>query len=235
VDCAHGEMRRRFPKYQLTLEQLRYFLDVTEESGYFIEDFLVHGAGEPLLWRHFEEGFKMLNNSPSIGGIHLTTNGIKLNRLNEECVNYCTSIFISDYGGKNSCKIADFAQKYPAKVYIYKPEIFRRLPKEGETAQIPCRCLCHGPMLFGDKIFLFCGPPVFGVAALANKDIFEAVALYTDICINWFDKYLERGIHHWDKNKLPQVAIGLCKYCWSNANFNLESYTHCANGGNWDR
>ncbi len=224
--CAHGEQRRLLPYYELSLAQLEKFLDVSRRSGYFIETMRIHGPGEPLLWRHFNEGVALMKRSGIIGSIFVATNGLLLHKISEaawECIDEMRVSLYSSFKGHR--KLHDLIDKRSHKINIHPVDTFRRLPVAGEEAAIPCRCLCDGPMLMGDRVFLYCGPPVFGAVERFDQEIFVDSDLSVPVDRNWLSAYQEKKKGH----------MYLCKRCWANSNFApaLATAPHQVRGGKW--
>ncbi len=225
--CAHGEQRKTLPDYQLSLEELHTFLKCSEDSGYYIDNMRIHGPGEPLLWRHFNEGVKMMKASGIIGSIFVATNGLLLKNISNDALDCIDEMRVSVYSSFN-CPDHDtlhnLVNRFPrTTIVINKPDEFRRLPVIGEEAAIPCRCICDGPMLFGNRVFLYCGPPVFAATKKFGENACDDNELSVSASLDWFDAY----------NKKKAGNMEYCKCCWANGNFALDSIPHDTNGGNW--
>jgi uncharacterized Fe-S cluster-containing radical SAM superfamily enzyme len=166
-------MISEFKGYQLSLEELGKFIDSTKKSDYFIEELSIHGAGEPLLWDHFEEGIKVLKNSGVIGKIIVTTNGLLLDKIYDETMSSIDMLSVSVYPGyQNYALLNEKKAKYKEKIEINLVSKFIAKPVR-KYSLMPGICSCPGPMFIKDKIFLYCGPPVFDAANLKGVDIFE--------------------------------------------------------------
>src|SRR5690606_11403686 len=74
---------------------------------------------------------------------------------------------------------------------------------------IPTHCNCPGPMFYNNKIFPFCGPPVFGAARAMGVDVMDYPDMYTEIGPYYLDKFSESRTGN----------LEFCKYCWANTNF----------------
>lgn len=216
-NCAHIGLRQYIPDYQLTLEQLNKFIDVTEKSGYFIKQINIHGPGEPLLWKHFNEGIKLLKKSKSIGNINVTTNGILLDSIPTQVLKLIDLLGISVY--KDSEKYNSLFEQYESvynNISLISKQKFRRLPVSGEYGEIPCRCLCSGPSVLGDKILLYCGPPVFYTDCFKTDGIKSIQDTVIPVREHWYDGY--------DINKIGNMYV--CHNCWANRNLRLERRKH---------
>lgn len=222
--CAHGEQRKLLKKYELSLEDLQRFLDATRDSGYFVDNIRIHGPGEPLLWHHFNEGVQMLKASGVVGTVFVATNGLLLHKISEEAWACIDEMRVSVYGPFDRFDILDEAKaRYPDKVHVNKAEEFRILPPPGAEAPIPCACWCDGPMLLGDRLFLYCGPPVFAAAKDMGRDAMEDPELSVTVGPNYLDAV--------DPTKFGNLEY--CKRCWANGNFQLETAPQKTTGGNW--
>ena len=222
--CAHGEMRRSNLQYELTLEQLENFLQVTEHSGYIIENIRIHGPGEPLLWKFINEGLQLLNQSPCIKTVFIATNGLVLDRLHKESWNYIDEMRISIYENtKNNKLISKYASSFPEIVNIDRKNCFRRLPDYNDVGIIPCKCICNGPMLYGDEIFLYCGPPIFGTSNYKKCSMDDKEIIKTPVAKGWYKNYQAR----------KEGNLSFCIDCWANNTLKLDVVDHLVKNGKW--
>ncbi|MFC1524553.1 hypothetical protein ACFL6N_07165 [Thermodesulfobacteriota bacterium] len=224
VLCAHGEQRRLLPHYELSLADLQKFLDVSRDSGYYIDDMRIHGPGEPLLWRHFNEGVGLMKDSGIIGSIFVATNGQLLEKITDDTWDCIDEMRVSLYSSFDRHeKLHEIIDRFPDKVMVNKVDTFRTLPVAGEEASIPCRCVCDGPMLLGDRIFLYCGPPIFAAAHLFEENALGNSELSVSVGRNWLDSY--------DEQRMGNMKY--CKRCWANSNYSSEKVPHEVKGGKW--
>lgn len=216
VFCAHSGMISEFKGYQLSIEELKYFIDCTRKSDYFIEELSIHGIGEPLLWNHLDEGIKLLKNSGVIGKIILTTNGLLLDKIKDETMRFIDTLSVSVYPNyPKGNLLAEKKAKYGDKVEINFITKFMVKPTRRYNA-IPCYCMTCGPMFVKDKIFFYCGPPVFDAAKLRGVDIFKEHDLFTDVKPGYLSNF----------NIKKMGNIEFCKYCWANGNIKRVFFSH---------
>lgn len=237
--CGHGQLRRKFPDYHLELRQLQAFLDSCKESGYFFKQIGFNGPGEPLLWKYFAEGVSLIKSYNELyGEFGIVTNGMLLPAMDDAIFKMIDYILLSDYGDNSKSEgIRRLIDKHPQKITRLDKENFTSLPSAMDEFPIPCKCYCAGPMLFGDNIFLHCGPPVFGAALLMGVDVRERYELYTPVAPGWFDKYINEnapvdGIYG---GKPRDASLDLCRRCWANShNFHMgKEVVHSSEGGDW--
>jgi len=213
--CAHDDMMSTYKGYQLSLEELGHFVDCTRISDYFIEVLYIHGIGEPLLWKHFNEGVKVLKESGFIGKIFVYTNGYLLDRISDEAWAFIDSVVVSLYPNyKNIELLNELKNKYQDKLNIAPVVSFNAKLLKGYKKRIPCFCGCSGPMFVKDKVFRYCGPPVFDAAKLKGINMFDQHDLYLNMIPNYLDNYDEKKIGNME----------LCNYCWANTNIHLPAY-----------
>jgi len=218
--CTHSGLISNDPDYQLSIEELKKFIYYTHKSGYYIKRLKIHGPGEPTLWKYFNEGIKLLYESNLIKDIIVETNGGFLDRIHNSTWRYISEFFVSIYP-ESDCRLLKEKQKiYGDKIILNYKERFWKQPSRKYENTIPARCICPGPMFIKDKIFLYCGPPVFNAANLADTNIFENTELYTSIGLNYMDKF--------DENKMGNLKF--CEYCWANANIEKEYVVHSQKG-----
>jgi molybdenum cofactor biosynthesis enzyme MoaA len=114
----------------MTLGDLQKFLHCTEVSGYFVEKLDITGPGEPLLWKNLREGLAMLRASPAIGSIHVVTNGLDLNRIDEDTWKCIDVLRVSVYPASAHIqpKLREAQLKHGSKIIIRNYETFRTAP-----------------------------------------------------------------------------------------------------------
>jgi radical SAM family protein len=208
--CAHSVLIRRDRKYQLTLDQLEKFLYFTKKSNYYIEQVIMHGPGEPLCWNHFNEGIEMIHESGVIGHVLIATNGKELSVIKERTWGYIDEMMVSVYPNlEKNAAFNDIINKYHNKIRFEDKSTF--LDRDESTKKgilIPCECCCPGPMLYGDSVFLYCGPPLFNAARLKGVDPYDFPALFSVVELNYLEG-LQEG-------KCGNLAF--CKNCFANEN-----------------
>ncbi len=218
--CVHEGVRSKYNDYQLSIEELKDFIYYTENSHYYIEYLYIHGAGEPTLWEHFNEGIKLLHDSSSINNIYVVSNGLSLDRIHDTTWKYIQALHVSLYPSFDKYELLKSLQrKYGDKITVNITKEFKELPIKGYENTIPCECGCYGPMFIKDMIFLFCGPPLFNAAELKGVDIFGFPELYTRIGLNYLAEF--------SKNKIGNLDF--CKYCFANTNIKTTYRPHIAN------
>jgi hypothetical protein len=107
-------------------------------------------------------------------------------------------------------------------------------------------------MFFDRKVFLFCGPTVFGAAEKKGVSILEYPEMYTEIGPHYLERTAAPRQREWDAslNRIVEVdrekKTGnheLCRYCFANNNFELAEHEHVAfssftnsqnSQGSWD-
>ncbi|MEI6557792.1 MAG: hypothetical protein WCO00_05240 [Rhodospirillaceae bacterium] len=179
--CAHGELRQRDIGYQLSLEQLQAFLTATLDSGYLIGQLAIHGSGEPLLWQQLGPGLGEIKRSGAVCWTWITSNGLLLHRLGAEELAQIDCMDISLYqGNKKTPTIREIVAGHPEKLFIVPMDDFVDNPGRS-AAPVPCPCLCAGPMLAGDKVYLYCGPPVFGAGKRLKRNPETDLALWSRV------------------------------------------------------
>jgi hypothetical protein len=238
LSCSHGAMRYKFSGYQLPLAHLEEFIYYTEVSRYKIRKLHLTGPGEPLLWVHLKQGLRLLKGCAWIEEIHLISNGLNLNKIDSEMWTNIDRISISLYPSFNKWDRLNLAlRSYTAKIKLSRIESFRALPSKGQTAPIPCRCDCTGPMVFDQKVFFYCGPTIFGAAESKGADVYDFPSMYTNIGPDYLERSLSPRELVLDSSSNYMIEVDrekktgsyeLCKYCFANLNFRLPAHNHRA-------
>ena len=209
--CAHADLMRHIKGYQLSLEKLDRFLFYTERSNYFIRSLSIHGPGEPFLWKELNAGLRRLKRSRAIGWISMVTNGLLLDRISEDGLACVDRLFVSVYSNYNRPDmIKEFVARHGAKVRLWDGTNFwEHTADPTQTAPATGGCNCSGPMLYDDKIFPYCGPPVFGTAKAKGVEILSIPNLWVPLGPNYMANYNARLVGRMD----------ICRHCWANPNF----------------
>jgi len=213
TSCSHEELRFQFRSFQLSIEEIKNFLHFTEKSNYHIHRLEIHGPGEPLLWKGFNDGVKMLKESGRISKIIVITNGLLLKNIKDETWKYIFQLRISLYPMSDILgSIKEKQKKFGRKIKVNKIDQFDRVPEERHENTTPCQCACPGPMFLKDRIILFCGPPGIHAAKLAGVDIINDPEMSEALGVNYLSRL--------DQNKIGKLKI--CEYCWANCNIKKE-------------
>lgn len=176
--CVTKEVRAMMPDYSMDIDQLEAFIKATVDSGYHYEDAWFNGLGDPMLWDYIVEGAKIVKESGISDNVYVATNQIA--KEPEGIRKYATIM----PGGSANIQ-------------------FKILP-DNATGDIPCKCRCGGPMVIGDLVYPFCGPPIFGT----GRD-----PVFVPVDKDYMDNAPKSG--H-DKRELEA-----CKTCWGNMNITL--------------
>ena len=224
--CAHGDLRQGDIAYQLSPEQLRAFLTATLDSGYLIGELAIHGSGEPLLWRHLSEGLDEIKRSGAVCWTWITSNGLLLHRLGEDDLARIDCMDISLYpGNKKTETIRETVAGHARKLFIVPMDDFLDVPrKPAGKLPVPCACACDGPMLVGDKVYLYCGPPVFGAGKVLNRKPETDLALWAKV-----------GPNYLDRSRNLTGRLDYCGWCWANGHHQKHArrFSQKTTGGNW--
>jgi len=224
--CAHGDLRQGDIAYQLTLEQLRAFLAATLDSGYLIGQLAIHGSGEPLLWNQLAAGLAEIKRSGAVCWTWITSNGLLLHRLGAEDLANIDCMDISLYQeNKKAEAIRATVADHPQKLFIVPMDDFVEVPqKSAGKLPVPCPCQCAGPMLVGDKVYLYCGPPVFGAGKLLKRDPASDLALSARV-----------GPNYLDRSRNLTGRLDYCAWCWANGHHQQRArrQPQQTTGGNW--
>jgi len=218
-NCCTSALRKFDSTYELTLEQLNVFLYSTKKNGYSFNRIWLNGPGEPTSWKFFEAGLKELYKAKIADEIGIATNGENLCRISDDILQIA-SVRISRYPHHTTKQIKEqenFRIKFPARVSIMQWSQFFTVPKDIHSA-IPCRCLCPGPMLYGDYVFPWCNPAVFTAAKSLSANLLTKPPeeMYRDANSAYLRGVIEKG---------PR-AFYLCRFCYSNSNFKREFIKH---------
>jgi hypothetical protein len=129
-DCPVVPWMKSHPDYQLNLDVLQQFVDVTKESGYHFE-YIAFGGGEPFMWRHLVEGVELIADSGIADSVRVFTNGTLLGR---------------DQGIVRSVRRR-------ATIVVNPPQISHwKLPQGPVDGAVPAKCACTHYSLIQDRV-----------------------------------------------------------------------------------
>jgi hypothetical protein len=235
VSCSHETMRYRFRRYHLPLADLREFIRLTEASRYIIQKIHLTGPGEPLLWKHLKTGLEFLHRSFAFQKVHITSNGLHLDKIDDETWQYIDRMHLSLYPAfKKEAQLEAVCERYGDKIKVNRVNRFFAYPEKGRTAPIPCTCDCTGPMYFDRKIFFYCGPTAFGAAESKGVDVYDYPEMYAEIGLNYLERSDAPLVHRLSRfsitglldREAKSADHELCRYCFANKNFALKSKSH---------
>jgi hypothetical protein len=134
-------------KYEMSMEELTAFIDVTEKSGYKFHYMLT--GGEPLLWGNLKEGVRLLRGSSSCNFLYMFTNLIDCESLDDEVMECMDCIKVSEYA-TNQDNLRKVKERYGAKVRSYDRTKFWVNPKQKISINTPVRCTNEGEIMLYD-------------------------------------------------------------------------------------
>lgn len=210
--CVMGKFMRENAKYEMSIPELQDFLDITKRSGYVFN--MIVCGGEPLLWRHLEEGMKLIHESGVANRILIFSNVIDISRVTDEVMKYTTQLRVSRYES-NEKNTKELIARYPDKIRVVERREFCELPTEpvpGSLPSLPDDCLTPENLFMKDKIFAC--PHVASVNG--GKDTLDdGTKLYVPLQIGYMDgmkQILEKQKH-------------LCMKCISNKKIRRNAKT----------
>jgi hypothetical protein len=129
-DCPVVPWMKSHPNYQLSLDNLRHFVEVTKESRYHF-DYIAFGGGEPFLWEHLAEGVEIVAGSGITDGVRVFTNGTLLHKNRD---------------------LARSVRRH-ATIVANPPQIGHwKLPQEPVAGAVPAKCACTHYSLIMDRV-----------------------------------------------------------------------------------
>ena len=185
------------PDYQMSLDELAYFLSVCEKFDYKFK-FIISG-GEPLMWKNLKSGLKMLRDSKVCQNIVLYSNGINIQVVDEETISLCDTFRISRYQ-YNTSNINNIKSKFPQLVVVDRKQHWK-VPLEPVENVFPEDCgLKNELFLYRGRVY-FCPmcPPI---------TIQQKLDIITSVEVNYETGFLE-GLKQLEKDHKPT----LCPCC----------------------
>ena len=239
--CGTEEYRKRDPGYQMQVEEVERFAYYTKKSGYRFDHIVLSGFGEPTLWKHINEALPILNRAGIAGGIKVVSNARSLRLVKHETWEHVSLLRISEYPNikddptwyQDAVSLRDrglvnvefkechnFHVPLQEGVQVTKPD-FNFVTQAGNPlgANLPCRCICPGPMLYKDYFFPYCSKSIFVVGYVMNKDWKEFKGLYTKVDkANYLDEFPNRIFEKEATGHPATRNFEECRYCPANSN-----------------
>ncbi|SEH04575.1 radical SAM protein [Candidatus Venteria ishoeyi] len=212
ISCSHAGFRSIYQDFSLSLEELETFLYYTQKSNHKFRWINICG-GEPTIWEHLNEGIELIHKK--LGSIHinLISNGLKLNAIRDEVLQYLSKIYITDYPGINIDHHVQLLQSRAKKINTL--EIVRHimnwcdsLPSQAYRHTLPANCNCNFPVFIKDKVFV-CDHAYTGSQAIGS-DLLNFPERYVELKINYLDHFKGLDIFNMD----------ICQSCISNRKVN---------------
>jgi hypothetical protein len=161
--------------YEMSLDELTGFLNVTRQSNYKLD--LIICGGEPLLWQYLKPGLKMIHESGIAGRVLIFSNVMDISKVDDVVMEYVTQLRISRYecNGKNTQVLQE---RYPDKVRIVERTIFYRQPSEPLPNVLPCECVNQEFLYMKGKVYAC----AHGASRNKGKDVLEdGTPLFVDL------------------------------------------------------
>lgn len=202
--CTHCSMKEVMSvNYQMSIQELKDFIKITEDSGYkFV---ITLSGGETLLWDNLELGVDLLKNSNCSTFISIYTNALNISKINKGIIDKIDCLRISEYDD-NKDNVRKLKDMYGEKVMSLNRENFYPIGLEFK-AYGSSKCLDPEEFFYFNYNVYGCGNAL-ALSMMSKKNPKICVPL----AIGYFDKL--PGI----KKKYPE----LCQYCHRNENFRKQ-------------
>ncbi|MDD5069805.1 MAG: 4Fe-4S cluster-binding domain-containing protein [Candidatus Omnitrophica bacterium] len=198
TECIMGNLKSAAQGYQMSPDEIKRFIKTSESSRYAFNIILT--GGEPLHWKHLDEGVQLLRGSSCCKSLHLFTNALNIKGLNDQTGNSFDRIRISRYP-RNEKNIEELIRRFPAKVEIVDRTAFWKTPLSRMPNVLPAVCCNSEVFFFNNKIYAC---PHSASIALRHR---TTVTLYTP---------LKKGF----LKRLPAIRkkqeYDICAFCISN-------------------
>jgi organic radical activating enzyme len=199
-ECIMRHLRKAYEGYQMSIEELTQFIDISEGSRYAFDIILT--GGEPLEWVNFKEGVSLLHASKICNSLTVFSNVKQINQIDDEVMQNIDILRISKYPF-NAENIRILKEKYPDKVFFVEREQFWANPRNALLDTLPAKCLNEEIMLFNYRVYAC---PHSASIALFNK---------SKVCLsNPLEAGFIKGLRRIKKNQQKEI----CTFCISNLN-----------------
>ena len=153
--CSQKGLMKWKPKYQMSLDEIKLFVDYTKQSNCDQFKSIIVSGGEPLLWRHLEEGVQIIQKSCLARDVNIFSNGMNVRVITQRLINNINVLRVSRYSD-NKFVLFDLMVRFgPKKIVIVDREIHCPIPKTLFDNVLPAQCGCEGYALC-DNIMYAC-------------------------------------------------------------------------------
>jgi hypothetical protein len=150
AECIMQHAMKAYKQYQMSIDEVKQLIDVSEQSNYRFE-FILTG-GEPLLWPNLHEGVRLLRSSRITKSIRIFSNVTHIHQINDEFMHLIDELRISQYP-TNHENAKTLKARYPDKVVIVDRSEFWPNPDEPLDDVLPAKCCNPEVMHFAGKIY----------------------------------------------------------------------------------
>lgn len=206
--CIMGKIKDKNRNYQMSLDEVEAFLDISKKSGYEFH-FTVSG-GEPLLWTNLKEGVRMIRESGICAGIRMFTNAINLAALDDATAKKIDQIRISKYL-YNTTQTKYLKERYGNRVTVVGRESFWFLPNEPLAETTPAECEYLKWWYYDKNVYACAHCQPLSIKLGYNK------ILHTPLALNFAEKLYPI------KEEIMQDLTGPCTICTTNGNFKKKA------------
>lgn len=196
--CIMSHLMAQHRGYHMTLEELKDFIAISQQSRYKFE--IVLTGGEPLAWQNFKDGVRLLKSSSVCDSLIVFTNAATIAPLDSESMKYIDKIRVSQYY-ENEENIKALSRLYPHKVEIVNREDFWINPVSPVPGTTPAECLNEEIFFFNRAVYAC---PHSASIAYGNK---SKVELCQPLEVGFLKK-----LSHIKKMQQEQI----CTFCISN-------------------
>jgi hypothetical protein len=227
--CAHAAMIEANRGYQMSMEDLRTFVEHTKASRYYIENLWITGPGEPTLWKHFNDGIKLLDESGLIGRIIVISNGQSIGRVDSSTWKHIARLGVSTYPSNDHTEILrklEEARQAGCEIDHRPRAGFRVMPEKGVPGSLPARCMAPGPMIYADRVYYYCGPTGVAAARLKGEAFLDNEAYGAKLGPGYLEGINTRLRYGVGSDTYSTANLDLCRYCWANMMIQLPYVPH---------
>ncbi len=208
-ECIQRGWTSKHADYELSLEDLTKWIDCTKESNYRYAVIQLSG-GEPLLWKHREEGSRLLRDA-NIGPLMMFSNADRIENVTDHLMDSLSTLRLSRYEG-NAKNIELLQVRYGKKVQVVDRKQHFPIPKKLAGREcLPAHCGCLGVALYGDKLY-GCSL-LITVAEEFGLDLLQYPESQCDIQVGYLEKLAG----------FPRKQHDCCRGCTGNYNLRHHS------------
>ena len=201
--CAQGWWRKDHMDYHMTPDEIRTICRRTRELGMHFGQAMIMG-GEPALWKHLEEGCRVIRESGVFDQIHIYTNYKKVDPLINLFDKGLADLAIVQTVNMSAVGVDKVWGKYASHVSIINQPTHWVHPDKPLDNMIPAGCGCDQITVFDGRVYSC--PGAYHNTKRMGWD-FDNPRLWVNVEDDW-RTYFEG---------MDRYSIAACTVCLSNS------------------
>jgi len=201
--CAQGWWRKDYINYHMTPDEIKTICRRTRELGLHFAQALIMG-GEPALWKHLEEGCRVIRESGLFDEIHIYTNYKDVDPLINLFDKGLADLAIVQTVNMSIEGVRKLWEKHAVKIRITNQPSHWVHPDKPVEGTLPAACGCDQITVFDGRMYSC--PGAYHNTKRMGWDI-DNPRLWVNIEDDWYSYFM----------KMDRYSIAACSVCLANS------------------